>query len=219
MSILKIPKLNFSSEFPNMEEVSEKLDKWGSYNNIDIVNWEKFGYCPHVVFTIAYSTKEILLKFKVKEEFLIASKIESNQNVWEDSCVEFFFYRKNIGAYYNFEFNAIGTCLAEVGIRRENRAFLEKEVIETIRRYPSLGKSPIMEEQTGPIEWELTVAIPFEIFGYGGYNFFEERRFKANFYKCGNNLSVPHYLTWSPVKTEKPDFHTPEFFGDLIFSE
>ena len=217
MSILIISKLDFSSEFPRMEEVSEKLDDLGSYHNIEIVNWEQFGYRPHIVFTMAYSSKEIFLKFRVKEDFLIASKTESNQSVWEDSCVEFFFYRKNVGAYYNFEFNAIGTCLAGVGIRRENRALLEKEVIDTIRRYPSLGKVPILEERTGPIEWELTVAIPFVIFGKEDYHFFEGRKFKANFYKCGNKLSVPHFLTWSPVKTEKPDFHTPEFFGDLIF--
>ncbi|MBO7233161.1 MAG: hypothetical protein J6V16_08435, partial [Bacteroidales bacterium] len=25
----------------------------------------------------------------------------------------------------------------------------------------------------------------------------------------------PHYLSWQPINTEKPDFHRPEFFGTL----
>lgn len=38
---------------------------------------------------------------------------------------------------------------------------------------------------------------------------------KANFYKCGDGLTVPHYLSWSPIVTEKPDFHRPEFFNQI----
>ena len=39
---------------------------------------------------------------------------------------------------------------------------------------------------------------------------------RANFYKCGDKTAHPHYLSWSPIHTEKPDFHRPEFFGELI---
>ena len=28
----------------------------------------------------------------------------------------------------------------------------------------------------------------------------------------------PHYLSWSPIGTEKPDFHRPEFFGELVLA-
>jgi hypothetical protein len=35
----------------------------------------------------------------------------SNQQVYEDSCVEFFVAPSNDGIYFNFEFNAIGTIL------------------------------------------------------------------------------------------------------------
>ena len=41
---------------------------------------------------------------------------------------------------------------------------------------------------------------------------------RANFYKCGDKLTVPHYLTWSTVGTPKPDFHRPEFFGMVRFN-
>jgi hypothetical protein len=39
---------------------------------------------------------------------------------------------------------------------------------------------------------------------------------RANFYKWGDGTSVPHYLTWSHIVTETPDFHRPEFFGELF---
>ncbi len=40
---------------------------------------------------------------------------------------------------------------------------------------------------------------------------------KANFYKCGDELQTPHFLSWNPIEIEKPDFHRPDFFGTLRF--
>ena len=40
---------------------------------------------------------------------------------------------------------------------------------------------------------------------------------RANFYKCGDQTLHPHWLTWSPVAFPKPQFHLPEFFGELVF--
>jgi hypothetical protein len=39
----------------------------------------------------------------------------------------------------------------------------------------------------------------------------------ANFYKCGDATSQPHWLTWAPVDVQPPDFHRPEFFGHIEF--
>ncbi len=38
---------------------------------------------------------------------------------------------------------------------------------------------------------------------------------KANVYKCGDNLSKPHFLSWNPIHHPTPNFHLPEFFGTL----
>ena len=40
---------------------------------------------------------------------------------------------------------------------------------------------------------------------------------KANFFKIGTNSSNKHYATWSLVKSERPNFHLPQFFGELRF--
>jgi len=40
---------------------------------------------------------------------------------------------------------------------------------------------------------------------------------RANFYKCADSTSHPHWLTWSPVDHPTPHFHLPAFFGTLEF--
>ncbi len=45
----------------------------------------------------------------------------------------------------------------------------------------------------------------------------EGKRIPANFYKCGDKLRTPHFLSWNKIEIEKPDFHRPDFFGELHF--
>jgi len=40
---------------------------------------------------------------------------------------------------------------------------------------------------------------------------------KANFYKTSSRSTNPHYITWSEVKNPKPQFHLPQFFGNITF--
>ena len=42
------------------------------------------------------------------------------------------------------------------------------------------------------------------------------------FYKgidLGGWISQWHFLSWRPIRTEKPDFHRPEFFGEVTFEK
>ena len=39
---------------------------------------------------------------------------------------------------------------------------------------------------------------------------------RGNFYKCGDKTAHPHFVSWNPVGTPSPDFHRPEFFGELL---
>ena len=40
---------------------------------------------------------------------------------------------------------------------------------------------------------------------------------RANFYKCADRTAHPHFLAWNRVDAPAPDFHRPDFFGELIF--
>ncbi|MEI3342563.1 MAG: carbohydrate-binding family 9-like protein [Coprobacter fastidiosus] len=83
-----------------------------------------------------------------------------------------------------------------------------------IERYASAGHKPFQEMQ-GIFAWELLVSIPFDLIGVNPESLPE--KLYANFYKCADNSSLPHYLSWSPIETENPDFHRPEFFGEIYF--
>jgi len=216
VKILEVSKLDFGTDYPGLDEISEKLDSLNTRNQVDEVNWKDFSYKPDVGFTIAYTGKEILLKYYVTEDWFKAEKTESNQMVCEDSCVEFFVSPADDRIYYNLEFNGIGTCLLGSGTGRENSTRADPEIISRIRRKTSVGEKSL-SERNGEFSWTITMAIPLNVFFHHEITELKGRVFRANFYKCGDKLSVPHYVTWNPVATKTPDYHRPEFFGLLKF--
>lgn len=213
---LEISRLNFKSISPPLDELSGRLDLLNTWNPVDEVNWKRYDYKPVVNFIMAYTDHEILLKYRVKEKYFKAEKTESNQNVYEDSCVEFFVLPEKDGVYYNLEFNGIGTCLMGVGTGRHDRERVVPGVISLIRRWADPG-STIRPSVDGMYSWELTIAIPLKVFYRHSINNLTGKTFRVNFFKCGDMLEVPHYLTWNPVLTPEPDYHRPEFFGLLKF--
>jgi hypothetical protein len=216
MRIINVREMFSETVCPALSKVSEYLDNKGDEYYINTINWDNYILKPEVRFKIGYNKKEIFLKYYVKESFVKAEKSLSNQMVCEDSCVEFFVSPEGESDYYNFEFNCIGTCHLGVGTERVNRILVDPEIISKIRRLPSMGNIPF-KEKTGDFLWTLTVAIPLELFFNNEVKDLKNKSFKANLYKCGDKLSSPHYLTWNPVNSEKPDFHRPEFFGELKF--
>ncbi len=216
MKELEIRELEINSVCPALEDVSDRLDRLHPRQSIDIINWPSFPYKPKAEFAMAYGPTAIYLKFHVREKYTKAEKSENNQMVFEDSCVEFFVSPSNDGIYYNFEFNPIGATLLGCGTERCNNTTVDSRHIDLIQRFASMGKKPFPEIK-GNNEWTLTVVIPFGVFFKHKIENIKGKSFRANFYKCGDKLCVPHYMTWNPVKTEQPDYHCPEYFGLLKF--
>jgi len=216
MKVAEVKRIEFKSAYPGLDEISAKLDKQNERLLIDTINWKEYNYKPEVSLSIAYGDNEIFLKYYISEDYFKAEKTESNQKVSQDSCVEFFVSPESDGIYYNLEFNGIGTCLLGTGTARENSIKANPEIISKIRRLSSAGEIPVMEKE-GEFEWTITIAIPFEVFFHHTVKDLKGKTFRANFYKCGDMLQIPHYLTWNPVGTEKPDYHQPGYFGLLKF--
>lgn len=215
MKTADVKMLETIGDSPELGKLSSMMDGLVKHD-IDTLNWKDYSYKPTVEFSVAYGNKEIFLKFYVKENYFKAEKTESNQNVFEDSCVEFFVSPEVDGSYYNFEFNGIGTCLLGYGTGRNDSKRVDPGIIAGIRRLSSLGTGPV-SEKTGEFSWTITIAIPFEVFFKHDVKELKGKSFRANFYKCGDKLKVPHYVTWNPIVTENPDYHMPEYFGLLNF--
>ena len=184
------------------------------FQTIGCVNWPEFPYRPDVQFRIAHTDNALLIHYKVKEKSVRAHYGEDNGSVWTDSCVEFFSIPAGDDIYYNIECNCAGTILVEAGApgqKPRERAPLEK--IALIKRWASLGRQPF-EERIGEVEWEMALWIPLEVFFKHSIKELGST-LRANFYKCGDELQTPHFLSWNPIDLPKPNFHCPEFFGTL----
>ena len=199
----------------DISQIATTLDKHVSRQHINTVNWTAFSYEPKTNFIIGHTSNSILLKFEVREKYLRAQKTRVNGDVYKDSCVEFFisFDKTN---YYNFEFNCIGTIHLAYGPDREIRKFVPPELVRKIKVKSSLGYQPF-KEKTGDFSWELVARIPLTCFLFSDLQSLDKRTATANFYKCGDETTLPHYLTWNPVETVAPDFHQPDFFGKIRF--
>ena len=198
----------FPGEFPQFGQKGTE--------NLNTQNWVKASGV-RTRFQILHDGNHIYLRYEVSEPQVRAVNSEYHSPVWEDSCVEFFFSLKGDGdRYYNFEFNAIGAILAAYGKDRHERVPLPIDLLDRIVTLPSLGREPLGIIK-GPVRWELQVSIPREVLAYTPLNDLSGTDGYANFYKCGDKLDHPHYLSWNPVLTETPDFHTPRYFRHLSF--
>lgn len=200
--------------YKDIEQLSLYLDKC-ERNSINSVNWSEFPYCPEVSFAMGYNSNGFLLKYWVREDCFIAAKTDTNDNVYQDSCVEFFVAFDDKG-YYNLEWNGIGTTLMGYGKDRYDRVRLDSAVVNRIDCKSSLPHIAVSEE-IGYTEWSLTLFLPLEVFIYHIPALILRESFKANFYKCGDSLSQRHYLSWSPIATHRPDFHQPSFFSKIEY--
>lgn len=208
MKRLSVPLADFENQ-----DLDTVLELSGARFDVDCVNWpEAFPYAPLCGGRIARTQDALVVDFRVSGLDLRARNTEDNGRQWEDSCVEVFIQDPEDGNYYNFEINALGKVLACTGPDRHNRTPRPVEEMEDILRFSQVEGGPIEEE--GIHTWRVGVVIPFYLIGIDPENL--PRSIKANFYKCGDKTAHPHFLSWSPVETPKPDFHRPEFFGELI---
>ena len=180
-------------------------------------NWFKdFPYSPEMTVTLRHDDDTLYITYNVKENHIAAKADKDNGEVWKDSCGEFFIAFDDKG-YYNIESNCAGKILMSHRTgRKENVEYAPSEVLATIKRDPSLG-SAAFECRKAEAPWSLTLAIPVSAFFKHNLKSFNGIEARCNIYKCGDELPDPHFLSLFPIDTPKPDFHRPEFFGDVRF--
>lgn len=200
-------------------QVAKALDEAGcDILPIDCNNWGTVGDgLPNVSVRIAHQDNSIILEFKVTDSVRRATQ-HDNERIWEDSCVEFFVMPDaNEPFYYNIEANCVGNILIGSGEQRRDRVRAGSGILKSVMRFSNLG-SELFGLQKGEKQWSVALIIPVTVF-------FRNRPIaslhgmqgRANFYKCGDLLPHPHYLSFSEVDSPRPDFHRPESFVALLF--
>ncbi len=183
---------------------------------LTFANWPAYPYRPDVTFFIGHNDHGIFLKYIVSEKTIRAHTAEPNGQVWKDSCVEFFVSPADDGVYYNFELNCIGAIRLSAGQSRHGRTMASGDILQQMQVSTSLGRETF-DEKVADGPWEITVYIPVTCFFQHPGIRLSGQTWRANFYKCGDVLSDPHFLSWRPIDTPQPDFHTPRFFGQIFF--
>lgn len=212
MKNIVVPKIETNS--PGQEEI-ENLFAPLEPHVIDCNNWPKeFPYSPKVSFKLFHNGGQLHLRFEVEERDIQALVTRDNGEVWTDPCCEFFVAPDEKG-YYNFECTCTGKLLAAYRVSRTQAEPLPDDLLKRVTRYPSLGSAPF-QLQRGEARWSLVEVIPIEALYKHSLKSWSGLTLRANFYKCGDNLPTPHFLSWAPIDEPHPNFHIPRCFGQMV---
>lgn len=209
---LEIPKLNFPVHHTReLKTVFKALPKIP----LACFSWDTPTSKPDVGFKIAHNNETVFLHFQVREDEMLARYSQHNQPVYTDSCVEFFIAFNDDPNYYNFEFNSLGTCLAAWGPNRNQREPIAPELLDQIQTRTTTSR--LNQGQSPRFDWQICIQLPVSVFIHNKISQLSTTKARANFYKCGDDLSEPHFISWKKIETSTPDFHQPAYFGELSF--
>ena len=213
-------KRHIVTKIDKSQERFSRQSFWKDVPLLEIGNylWMRNNYKPKVDAQICYSDNFLFLRFEAFEKEIRATYAEINSPVYKDSCVEFFFnpFPEISETYFNFEINPLGAMLVEFGKDRKRNA-LSVDEIKGIEVDASVT-APV-EGLHGAESWRIYCKIPLAIFERYYRKEFLFDNAKGNFYKCGDETKFKHYGAWNEIISEKPNFHLPQFFGELIFEK
>ncbi len=214
------------------EEVPQLMLTHGvEYQKVACVNWPKeFPYAPKMEVALAHTGDSLLLHYRVEEDCIRAAAEADGGRVWEDSCCEIFLQPSSPithhpTPYFNIECNCAGTLLIGKGEDRHDRQPATAATLQSANRWSSLMKTAVSGEngrytiplKDGKFTWHMALVVPATALFDSGITDFSGQTLRGNIYKCGDCLTTPHFLSLFPIETAQPDFHRPEFFGELTF--
>lgn len=199
---------------------------WRGTKILEVANFypESSDHHPEVRCRLGYDAAGIYGRFIVVDRYVRSVATRFQDQVCHDSCVEFFVEPAGGRGYVNFEINCGGTLLAYhiTDHRRRPGGFeafapLTVEQGARVKLYPTLPQvnDPEIAE---PTVWQMGFFIPFAVLqeATGCPAPQSGTVWRANFFKCGDRTSHPHWASWSPL--HPLNFHQPEFFGDIRFA-
>jgi len=178
-------------------------------------------FLPGAQAKLLYDDRFVYVIFRVEDRFVRAVAKKHQEPVYTDSCVEFFFTPGGdiSQGYFNIEVNCGGTVVSRHQTApMENRNPLTEKEIEMLGIYHTEPRIVEPEKQE-PTVWLIEYHIGVDMLERfcGVVRPAPGVVWRANFYKCGQETSNPHLLTWSPIESDEINFHQPEFFGTLEF--
>lgn len=197
---------------------------------INIRNWEEYDHVVDSRFYLLYSDYSIyvLLLTKGEAEREPLTTVKAFQGpVHNDSCLEFFFsFEPERSMYMNIETNSVATKYIAIGEAREDRYKLSLEEANLLQIEAVPRALDSLRNLAFDYDWGVFIHIPLSLLAKfwpsipnedGSLKkLVSEQEIAANFYKCGDEAKPVHFLSWSEIISDEPDFHRPECFGRLV---
>lgn len=201
-----VKKIERKEQIEQCEKFFINQYMWNSKQNPLVYGW--MGYVEG---------EGLFVKMVCEEKNPLRRYYRHNDPVYTDSAMEIFlaFPEENQALsnecmYTNFEINANGAMLANYGRGRKSRCSISEE------QFAMTGVKAAVEEN----KWYLEVLFPekylkeicdFEEIKKG-------RSFYCNFYKISESEEILHFGSYSPIESEKPDFHLPVCFAEAVMA-
>lgn len=202
-------------------------DQWKNVEPLTLENYmgDKPQHRPKTQAKVLYDDQNIYVIFRVEDQYVRAVAQKINDSVCGDSCAEFFFSPDpdSTKGYFNLEINCGGTALFYGGAGAEPSSIhdytIDPEQIKKVEIAHSMPKI-VEPEITEPTTWTLEYRLPLSLIAQRYPQMIKPAAgavWRGNFYKCADQTSHQHWLTWSFVDLPQPNFHRPDFFGVLEF--
>jgi hypothetical protein len=88
--------------------------------------------------------------------------------------------------------------------------------MSSVKRYKTIVDDHF-DTRKAPDEWQIGLYIPLSALFDDDITSLDGRIMTGNFYKCGDKLPQPHFVSWNPIDLPAPMFHCPDYFGLLRF--
>lgn len=199
-----VKKISSKNQIETCEKFSINQYMWNSIREPKVYGW------------MGYLNGEGLFVKMVCEETNPKREYQNHRDpVYKDSTMEIFLAFLEEGEalsndcmYTNFEINSNGAMLANYGKGRKGRQSITDEQFEMT------GVESTIEED----KWYLEVLFPEsylkQICDFEKVK--EGKKFYCNFYKIGDSEEIIHFGSYSPIKSEKPNFHLPVCFAEAV---
>ena len=185
---------------------------------VDEFPWYESGQKQATDVALLYDDEALHALFVCEDSHISAVATDLNGNVYLDSCVEFFAWPAALEGYFNFEGNCCGTVHLGFAPDRHNRKLAPQAIHDQLTVVTSIPTAT-KEESPNDDGWWLAAVIPFAAiaeFTSAAVAPKSGDRWRANFYRCGGKTD-PQFGCWNVIACERPSYHLPEFFGELIF--
>jgi hypothetical protein len=184
-----------------------------------LFNWFASGEKEPTEAWMLWDDENLYVSWRARDKHISAYVTERHGPVSRDDTAEIFISPnpKQANNYYTFEINVIGAMLNRC--RTDwwtGPPTWEPEGVRIGHSIPG----PTKNESPDDTAWVVEMAIPLRNFSHDAANTPPRAAdvWRLNLNRCGGQTNA-QASSWSPIGTERPAFHSPDFFGYVTFSD